>query len=721
MKKPSQWTSAYLSLAALAAALVKGDQCPWGSDLEELHSACVCSINNNDELSLQCSNVEFPVLITVLRDFPGLIDVLYISNSSIPELPNGIFRQLTIHNLQLSRCGLKEIEEGAFQGQDESLKNLNLQDNLLTAVPTRAIKELSELLMLDLSSNKIMLIEDDAFTGLSLLTLKLAENNLTISRNAFRGLDDSLKNLNLKGTRQREIPEAVRALSSLAFLDLAQNNIRKLDPQVLSQLDSLTALNLERNIIQSFDPDTFDGINDTLSSLSLLNNLITIYPVDIFSTLGNLKVLDIGFNLLTQIPDDAFKNLGVITLLAVDGNPLSTLPYSAFSSVKESLRGLSLGGRFLACDCRVKWIAEWIRDIDLQVTSRERNPQFCGSPAELRSRSFYQISPDDLKCLEPEDQLPTRTLTRTTTEDITEASTRRTAETAAKKLTTTTEAIEEVEERKQDNVVNGSGSFSAASIVINANKPEPQRPLNRPAMSRPTSPSRANPPIVTGNQRLRQRPRPRPNLLQGAPLDDNAEVERDVIVKEAFLQDSSVVIQWDSDTTNILGFRVVYRLFGENTFQPGPPLDPNEREFKIKNVPSQACIIVCVVSLEERNVSPDTVPFKQCREIRTNEASGTGSASSTDKIIIGTSAAICGTVVIAVVVFIACTRKKIKWGKKDGLPAILSNGTQTTTTTANSIAGGPTASLAGIGINVNSNQKDWDQLSMYSARSVGRS
>lgn len=28
------------------------------------------------------------------------------------------------------------------------------------------------------------------------------------------------------------------------------------------------------------------------------------------------------------------------------------------------------------------------------MTSRERNPQFCGAPDEFRSRSFYQLGPE---------------------------------------------------------------------------------------------------------------------------------------------------------------------------------------------------------------------------------------------------------------------------------------------------------------------------------------
>ena len=58
-------------------------------------------------------------------------------------------------------------------------------------------------------------------------------------------------------------------------------------------------------------------------------------------------------------------------------------------------------------------------------------------------------------------------------------------------------------------------------------------------------------------------------------------------VRSAYRQDNSIIIQWDSHTANILGFRVVYRLFGDKSFKQGPPLEASEREFKIKNVPSQ--------------------------------------------------------------------------------------------------------------------------------------
>ena len=80
-------------------------------------------------------------------------------------------------------------------------------------------------------------------------------------------------------------------------------------------------------------------------------------------------MLDLGFNLLRSLPPSAFTGISSLTLLALDGNPMSELPEAAFSHLNSSLRGLSLGGRFLTCDCKLKWVARWIRQYDLQVMS----------------------------------------------------------------------------------------------------------------------------------------------------------------------------------------------------------------------------------------------------------------------------------------------------------------------------------------------------------------
>lgn len=182
-----------------------------------------------------------------------------------------------------------------------------------------------------------------------------------------------MKNLNLKGSKQKRVPEAVRGLKMLAFLDLSQNGIRELPGpsgmRTFEGLEALTALNLERNVIQTLGETAFSGIRKTLSSLSLLNNLLAEFPVGAIHSLRELRVLDIGFNLLTALPDTAFRGNPAVTLLALDGNPLPTVPEKALLHLNRTLRGLSLGGRFLHCDCKLRWVAEWIRNGDLQVRS----------------------------------------------------------------------------------------------------------------------------------------------------------------------------------------------------------------------------------------------------------------------------------------------------------------------------------------------------------------
>ncbi|CAH0689848.1 unnamed protein product [Chilo suppressalis] len=692
------------------AVLVKvvNGQCPW-EGAPALQAACVCAYNLARDLSVQCDQVDFTVLLAAINTSAPRgtsIDLLYINNSTIPVLRNDMFAHLKIHNLQISGCKIRKIEDEAFKGQGLYLKNLNLQDNELTEIPVKALKILINLSLLDVSKNHLSHIENHSFITLrKLTTLKLSDNNITLESHALSGLENSLKNLNLKGTRQKSVPECIRGLHSLAFLDLSQNSIRELPgpdgSSTFEGLDSLTALNLERNLIVNLREDAFEGIKLTLSSLSLLNNLLPEFPTSAIATLSDLRVLDIGFNLLNKLPVDAFSKNSAITLLALDGNPLPTVSVEAFAHLNQTLRGLSLGGRFLNCDCRLRWIIEWIRNGELQVTSRERNPQFCGSPPHFRERGFYSFEPNELVCEHETTTLPEKkTTVKKETSNWKSSPTTIVSSTSTSKdylktsptvsttttTTTTTTAV-------NDNETTTKNSTSTTTSTI--------RPTRIPSL-RPAAPT------------WRHAPNQRPPLVMNYPqqkqkIDDSNEV----IVKNAYRQDNSVIIQWDSDVANILGFRVVYRLFGDKSFKQGPPLEASEREFKIKNVPSQECIVVCVISLEEVHVSPETVPYSQCREVRTVSAA----ASNMDKITIAASAAICGTIVVAVLVFAAASRRRSRTVHRLQAPEKLPNaccGGLTGTPSPN----GPLSSLATLG--AFGKQREWDQVSAYSSRSIPR-
>ncbi|CAH2104411.1 unnamed protein product [Euphydryas editha] len=677
-------------------------QCPWNDKLD-LQATCVCAFNLARQMSVQCDQVEFSTLLSTLNSSARkiTIDLLYINNSTIHLITDDMFQNLAIHNLQISGCKVKKIENNAFKSQGPYLKNLNLQDNELTEVPVKALRILTNLSLLDLSKNKITYIENYSFSTLQeLTTLKLSDNNVTLAPQAFSGLESSLKNLNLKGTKQKTVPECIRRLRSLAFLDLSQNSIRELpgpdDAHTFEGLDSLTALNLERNLLVNLGKDAFYGIKNTLSSLSLLNNLLPEFPTEAIATLSDLRVLDIGFNLLNKLPTDAFVKNPSITLLALDGNPLRTVEEKALTHLHHSLRGLSLGGRFLNCDCRLRWIIEWIRNGELQVTSRERNPQFCGSPPQFRERGFYSFEPNELTC----DNDSTSTLTSETT-PMSDMNIIQTT-TSMPSLLTTQSTIP---------------TSTTIGTTISSNISETTTfKITTPTTTTITSKTGKTPSVRPAAPTWRHAPHQRPPLVMNFPqqkpiIDDSNEV----IVKNAYRQDNSVIIQWDSNVANILGFRVVYRLFGDKSFKQGPPLEASEREFKIKNVPSQECIVVCVISLEEVHVTPETVPYSQCREVRTVSAA----ATNMDKITIAASAAICGTIVVAVLVFAAASRHRSRTVHRlhtqlpEKIPNPCCGGL-----TGTSSPSGPLSSLATIG--AFGKQREWDQVSAYSTRSIPR-
>ncbi|KAJ6646377.1 Carboxypeptidase N subunit 2 [Pseudolycoriella hygida] len=697
-------------------------QCPWQRDVPDLQTTCLCAYNLGNELSVQCDQVDFRLLADALDKFSRStpIDLLYVNNSTIDKLSNNIFENLRIHNLQLSSCQIKTVEEFAFKGQEKFLKNLNLQDNLLEEVPIKALRTMSILSLLDLSKNRIANIPDRAFQGLEkLATLKLSDNNVTLSVNAFKGMENTLKNLNLKGTKQKRVPESVRGLKMLTFLDLSQNGIRELPGpkgiRTFEGLETLTALNLERNLIQTLGETAFAGVRKTLSSLSLLNNLLAEFPVGAIHSLKELRVLDIGFNLLTALPESAFRGNPGITLLALDGNPLPTVPENALAHLNRTLRGLSLGGRFLHCDCKLRWVTEWIRNGDLQVTSRERNPQFCGTPTRLRDRGFYSIQGEELTCPETDidingpvgvidslvpknvtttTPLTTRLTTQSTTTVLTTAPT--TTVTMAPTTPTTTNTV------STTNPTTVSIKTQTSTTVSHSSNQQPKITKNAPTWHQSAT-AKQRPPLVLGY----------PSNRGTTRVDESDEV----LVKNAFRQDNSVIIQWDSDTANILGFRVVYRLFADKSFKQGPPLEASEREFKIKNVPPQECIVVCVISLEETNVTPETVPYSQCREVRTVSSP----TSNMDKITIATSAAICGTIIVAVIVFIASSRRRSRKMQSLNSPqkSPLPIGGLPVNCCGPTGSPGPLGSIATLSA-FNHHKQDWDQVSAYSGRSIPR-
>jgi len=75
----------------------------------------------------------------------------------------------------------------------------------------------------------------------------------------------------------------------------------------------------------------------------------------------------------------------------------------------------------------------------------------------------------------------------------------------------------------------------------------------------------------------------------------------------------------------------------------------------------QECLVVCVVPYEDilyNEINPSAAsipPGSQCREVKPNTPSAL--MNNMDKITIGASAAICATVLLALMIFVAITKR----------------------------------------------------------------
>jgi len=77
----------------------------------------------------QCGAVDLSVLTAALKEHGQgqVIDLLYVHNSTVNELRDNTFQHISVNNIQLSRCEIRRIGPAAFRGQEETLRNLNLQ------------------------------------------------------------------------------------------------------------------------------------------------------------------------------------------------------------------------------------------------------------------------------------------------------------------------------------------------------------------------------------------------------------------------------------------------------------------------------------------------------------------------------------------------------------------------------------------------------------------
>lgn len=258
-------------------------------------------INLSSITQLNLRNNYLSELIKLGEQMPT-VQKLNLAENSLFKVDNRIFAGLAkLVDLDLSQNRIEMIESYSFADQRERLQALNLSYNKLGLVKKSHFAELKALLYLDLSFNQISTLEKDSFENTSSL------NTLNLDSNCIFFVHKEL----------------LLHLQKLELLTMKNNVILVLDRYVFASLSQVVYLMLSSNLIESLPDTIFNSMNKLIWLDLSSNRFKVINSPRLFIGLNSLSYLLLSNNFIQKISFETFSPFRTTLLyLAVDSNSL---------------------------------------------------------------------------------------------------------------------------------------------------------------------------------------------------------------------------------------------------------------------------------------------------------------------------------------------------------------------------------------------------------------
>ncbi|XP_077594991.1 leucine-rich glioma-inactivated protein 1b isoform X2 [Stigmatopora nigra] len=127
----------------------------------------------------------------------------------------------------------------------------------------------------------------------------------------------------------------------------------------------------------------------TANSLDLIDD-------DAFLGLPHLEYLFIENNKIESISPFAFRGLKSLIHLSLAYNNLEMLPKDVFKGM-DALTKVDLRGNNLICDCKLKWLVEWMHQ-----TNATLDQIYCSGPPIHQGKKINDLLPHSFDCLTSE-------------------------------------------------------------------------------------------------------------------------------------------------------------------------------------------------------------------------------------------------------------------------------------------------------------------------------
>ncbi|XP_046408286.1 protein artichoke-like [Ischnura elegans] len=327
---------------------------------------------SSDEKFLNSSSIqEKPANLNNAWIGTSLIKDLFLDNNLLSSLPDGVFYGM--HGLQFLNISSNRI---TFLPQDIFSRNENLMEllasnNLFTNIPATLLRNNTRLRKLDLSHNFIETLDLDFFaTSTSLCYIHINDNRIHhLPDEIFKPFEGKWMGCNefvldMSRNRLEDVPEL--SLPLLTNLSLSENNLTWIKHDMLWQAQPLKEINISHNLIHTIDDRLELGEYYVLFEKYLLN----------------LEVVDLSSNLLTVLPSITFvaktlKHLNVsnnyITEFAfrpeIKGRDANHLPLEAFDMSGNRLKSVEFFDHWLWHSGKTKYVDLSHNRIDLEGCS----------------------------------------------------------------------------------------------------------------------------------------------------------------------------------------------------------------------------------------------------------------------------------------------------------------------------------------------------------------
>ncbi|XP_035532612.1 toll-like receptor 7 [Morone saxatilis] len=366
-----------------------------------------------DEYARSCKykDKELGVITSfVNRECSQFGKTLDVSRNNIFFLHSRFLNLGELRCLNLSGNAMSQSLNGSEFTNLKNLQYLDFSSNRLDLLYSTAFQELTNLVILDISSNNHY-FESEGLTHMlnftkNLKNLKvLMMNHNKISTTTNTELESqSLKRLEFRDNRldmlwrdgDTRYVNYFKKLLNLTVLDISHNNLNFLPREVFRGLpDKLSELYMKNNRLNSFEWQNLQFLH-SLQVLDLSGNSLTTVPDLLSNCTRSLKKLILHKNQILKLTPDFLKDAYNLKYLDLSSNHIQHIDQSSFpDNVVNQMEKLLLHNNRFLCSCSATWFITWLNKTTVTIPKLATDV-LCASPGAQRGHPV--ISVDLLAC-----------------------------------------------------------------------------------------------------------------------------------------------------------------------------------------------------------------------------------------------------------------------------------------------------------------------------------